>query len=115
MSIILFEKKESDYFIHSFGAISEGLMSYDEFKDDPTNKIYKDYEAYVQYAINNYAIGIVRFFKKASNLNIIACSEEDYFITDRDGGGYWGTQVYWKNPIISEFIDKNYEIVFEPE
>ncbi|MCF7878852.1 MAG: hypothetical protein K9L95_05235 [Candidatus Omnitrophica bacterium] len=110
-----FQQKSGDYFIHSFGTVSEGLMPQEEFKFDPVNMIYNSYNDYVQDGIKKYAISIVRFLKKVSNLNIVACSEENYFITDRDGGGYWGTQLYWRNPIISEFMDDSYDIIFESE
>ncbi len=108
-------QKEGSYLIHSFGTVAEGLISQEEFKFDPVSRIYDDYDDYVQDAIKKYATNIVRFFKKVSNLNIIACSEEKYFITDRDGSGYWGTQLYWKNPVVSEFINESYDIIFESE
>ena len=58
---------------------------------------------------NWHAISIVKFFKKTSQLNVVACGEDSYVAVATDGGGFWGTRIYWKLDLVSKDIDDIFE------
>ncbi len=95
-------KDEEFYFIPKFETIRNELVH-----DRDITKLQLDIE------LQKHALSIVRFFKKLSQNNIVACGEESYFIIDRDGDGFWGTTVFWKHDLVLEYIDDIYDTIFE--
>jgi hypothetical protein len=62
--------------------------------------------------LNKYAFGIATFFKKRSQLNIVACGGESYITVAPDGDGFWGTKLYWKHQMIAGEIDDQFDTLF---
>lgn len=53
-----------------------------------------------------HAICGAKALDKSSNSNIVACAQQYYNITDpRNGEGEWLTRIYWKHPVISNYLD----------
>jgi hypothetical protein len=56
--------------------------------------------------INEHAICGAKLLDKSINSNIVACGQRYYEITDpRDGTGDWVTKLYWKHPVIENYLD----------
>lgn len=60
--------------------------------------------------LERHAVSIVKFFKKTSQLNIVACGEGSYVTVAPDGDGFWGTKIYWKLDLVSGDIEDVLEI-----
>lgn len=63
-------------------------------------------DANVTNEINTHAICGAKALDKSSKSNIVACTQRYYNITDpRNGDGEWVTKIYWKHPVISNYLD----------
>lgn len=65
---------------------------------------------YYENAIKSHAIKGAKVLSKSTSSNIVACGQRDYLITNpRDGDGEWVTKIYWRHPVIENYLDDTIE------
>ncbi|RLJ75090.1 hypothetical protein BCL90_3437 [Pedobacter alluvionis] len=56
--------------------------------------------------IKKHAVSSSKVLDRSTNSNIVACAQPFYAITDpHTGEGDWVTKVYWKHPVVADYID----------
>ena len=56
--------------------------------------------------IEKHAINGAKVLDKSTNSNIVACGQSVYEVTNpMDGDGEWVTKIYWKHPVIENYLD----------
>lgn len=56
--------------------------------------------------IKKHAIRGAKVLSKSENSNIVACGQRYYKVYNpMDGDGEWVTKIYWKHPVISNYLD----------
>jgi len=71
-----------------------------------SSEIPDDIEFDYDLEIVNHAISSAKTLDKSTESNIVACGQRYYEITDpRDGDGEWVTKLYWKHPVVSDYLD----------
>ncbi|MDP8261700.1 MAG: hypothetical protein P9M13_00175 [Candidatus Ancaeobacter aquaticus] len=106
-------KESTDIFFNTFNAVSGAILDYEQFQISHIKQKFRNYEAYVDNELMCYAIDSAKYFKKEFQLNIVGCGGEDYFVTGRGGDGFWGTKMYWKDELVSKYIEDQYETLFQ--
>lgn len=65
----------------------------------------------VQKEILNYAVTNSKVLDKSTNSNIVACGQRYYDVFDpRTGDGEWITKLYWKHPVIENYLDDKIDV-----
>jgi hypothetical protein len=78
------------------------IPDFDTFSSEIPDDIEIDYD----FEIVNHAISSAKTLDKSTESNIVACGQRYYEITDpRDGDGEWVTKLYWKHPVVSDYLD----------
>ncbi|GAI06832.1 unnamed protein product [marine sediment metagenome] len=55
--------------------------------------------------IQQESIPLIQFFEKESQKLISALVQNEYILTDKDGGGFWQGRVCWKHPLAKDLGD----------
>jgi len=70
-------------------------------------------EVALQKEINDYAVSSAKVLDKSTDSNIVACGQRFYNVTDpHTGEGEWITKLYWKHPVIENYLDDHLETDF---
>lgn len=88
----------TDWYIEDFGYYASLLPDDDEACD-------YDKE------IREHGIRGAKLLSKSTDSNIVACGQRYYQIIDpRDGDGEWVTKIYWKHPVITNYLNEIIDI-----
>ncbi len=96
---------------YDFEWFIDNLPSYEEYEEvGVSGGRYRNYEEYVSSQIKEYALENVRYYRKFFKRNIVACGSPGYMITNpADGDGFWGTQLFWRDPLVADYLEDFYE------
>ncbi len=67
---------------------------------------YGSYDEYVDGEVRRYALENVHYYRKMFDRNLVAIGSLHYEITNpTDGDGFWGTRMYWMDPLVQPHIE----------
>lgn len=78
------------------------IEDFDFYNSQLANNETTDYKK----KIESHAIMGAKVLSKSTSTNIVACGQSFYNVTNpKDGEGEWLTKIYWKHPVIENYLD----------